>query len=232
MATRQTVRAWATVALFVATAMSSLTPPATNPADAPEPEFSAERAKVHLEVVASEPHPMGSAANIRVREYIIDELQKLGLEPVLQTVSAPDYFVPGRTVDVTNVIVTIAGSANTRAVALMAHYDTVPTTPGANDNSAAVAALLETARAVLAGARPGNDVVLLFTDAEEPAPRPGSRALLEHPVADQIGFVVNLEAAGGTGASLLAEVSGPTSWVVNELAGDPQIRLDTRLSPK
>ena len=218
LATRQTVRAWATIALFVAIAMSSLTPPATNPADAPEPEFSAERAMVHLAVIASEPHPMGSAAKIRVREYIVAELRELGLEPILQTVSAPDYFVPGRIVDVTNVIVTIPGTATTKAVALMAHYDTEPTTPGANDNSAAVAALLETARAVLVGPRPDNDVVLLFTDAEEPAPRPGSRALLEHPVADQIGFVVNLEAAGGTGASLVAEVSGPTSWVVNGLA--------------
>ena len=46
----------------------------------------------------------------------------------------------------------------------MAHYDTFPTTVGANDNSAAVAAILETGRAILAGPPLRNDVILLFTD--------------------------------------------------------------------
>ncbi|MCP4304920.1 MAG: M20/M25/M40 family metallo-hydrolase [bacterium] len=219
MGPRQKVGAWATAVALVIIGISPLLSPAVNPANAPEQEFSAERAMGHVKVIGREPHPMGSAENARVRDYIVAQLRELGLDPELQTISSPDYFAPpGHQVDVTNIIATVRGTANTKAVALMAHYDTVPSTPGANDNSTAVAALLETARAVLAGPRPNNDLILLFTDAEEPSPRPGSKALLRHRVASEIGFIVNLEAAGGTGASLLAEVSGSTSWVVGELA--------------
>ena len=59
------------------------------------------------------------------------------------------------------------------AVALVAHFDSDPTTPGANDDAAGVAAILETARVLLSGPPLRNDVILLFTDGEEPAPRFG-----------------------------------------------------------
>ena len=101
----------------------------------------------------------------------------------------------------------------------MAHYDTFPATPGANDNSSAVAALLETARALTASTQLDEDIILLFTDAEEPAGRAGANLFLrQHPRAAEIGFVVNFEALGGSGPSLLVETNGPTGWVVGEYA--------------
>lgn len=122
-----------------------------------------------------------------------------------------------------NIIGRIPGTDSTAAVALMAHYDTVPTTPGANDNTTAVAALLETGRAILAGPPLRNDILLLFTDGEEPAPRYGATAFVAHnPAFRDIGIVVNLEASGGSGASLLAETSGPEGWLITGLAAtDP-----------
>ena len=173
----------------------------------------------HIEVIAQEPHPMGTPEIAEVRTYIVGELEQLGLETELQTVSVPDYFEGTGVVEVANIISRIPGSGGSSAVALMAHYDTVPTTPGANDNTAAVAVLLETARVLLTTEPVANDVILLFTDGEEPSPRFGATAFLEsHPDADDIGFVVNFEALGGSGPSMVAETSGPESWIISEYA--------------
>jgi hypothetical protein len=180
--------------------------------------FSVAQAFVHVERVALEPHPIGTAENGRVRGYIVAQLRALGLEPELQTVGAPDYFGgSGRTERVVNVIARIPGTASTGAVLLAGHYDTVPTTAGANDDGSAVGVMLETARALRAGTRLRNDVILLFTDGEEPAPRFGSSAFVtDHPWAADIGFAINLEALGSSGPSTLIETSGPDAWVLRQ----------------
>ena len=209
--------ACAVVLAFIAVGFWSVAPPAALPVDAPEADFSAARAVEHIEVIAQKPHPMGSAAIAEVRRYLIAELEGLGLEPEFQTISAPNYFEDGEPVDVVNIMATIPGRSTTGAVALMAHYDTVPATPGANDNSAAVATLLESGRAILAGPQLLNDVILLFTDSEEPNPRYGSKAFVrESPVFHNIALVVNLEAIGGAGPSSLVETSGSETWLVGQ----------------
>ncbi|NNE95371.1 MAG: M28 family peptidase [Acidimicrobiales bacterium] len=179
-------------------------------------QFGLDRAQAHIELLARRPHPIGSAANADVRDYLVDELIELGLEPETQTITAPDYYgSPNRTVEVTNVLARISGTASTGAVAIVAHFDTVPQTPGANDNSSGVAIALETARAVLADEPLRNDVVVVLTDGEEPAPRFGSTAFVRsHPWAQEIGFVVNLEAIGPSGPSLVSDIHGPQSSVM------------------
>ncbi len=210
---------WVVIAAFVAVGFYSVAPPAAVPSDAPAAEFSAARAMSHVEVIAREPHPMGSTAIAAVRDYVVTELEELGLEPDFQTIPTPNYYEPGDPVDVVNVIARIPGTASTGAIALMAHYDTVPTTPGANDNTSGVATILEAARAILASSHLRNDVILLFTDGEEPAPRPGSRAFVrESPVFGDIAIVVNLETNGGSGPSTLVESSEPAAWLVENYA--------------
>ena len=122
-----------------------LVPPRAIPA-----EFASGRAVVHVQAMARAPHPMGSAENDRVRDYLVAQLRELGLEPEVQQASAvtPGTFphVAGR---VHNVLARLPGSGGTgRAVLLAAHYDSVPTGPGASDDVAGVAALLETLRAL------------------------------------------------------------------------------------
>ncbi|MCJ7724905.1 MAG: M20/M25/M40 family metallo-hydrolase, partial [Acidimicrobiia bacterium] len=105
------------------------------------------------------------------------------------------------------------------AIVLMAHYDTVPATPGANDNGTAVATLLEVGRALRAAPSLRNDVILLFTDGEEPAPRFGSTAFVErHPYAAEVRLVINLEAIGGSGASEMIEVVGNEGALISHYA--------------
>ena len=205
------------VVLLVALGFSSLTSPPPQPTDAPSTEFSALRAMEHVEEIAREPHPMGSAENVAVRRYIVRQLSALGLDAETQEVVVPDYFRnPTNTVQVVNVMARLEGADSTGAIVLMAHYDSALGTPGANDNAAAVAAVLEVGRIVTSIPQLRNDVILLLTDGEEPPPRFGASAFVaEHPWFADVGMVVNFEAIGGSGPSMLLETGGSPSWVID-----------------
>ena len=207
------------ILLLVAGALSvaPLVPPEP-PIELDTAAFSVARAFDHIERIAQEPRPIGSPANQRARAYIVTQLEMLGLEPDVQTIDVPDYFGDAdKSVEIGNVVVRIPGTAPTTAVALVGHYDTVPSTPGANDDGSAVAIMLEVARSVLSGKRLHNDVILVFIDCEEPAPRYGSSAFItEHPWAGDIGFVINLEAVGSGGQSTLIGMSGSGGWIIDK----------------
>ncbi|NND03454.1 MAG: M28 family peptidase [Acidimicrobiia bacterium] len=174
---------------------------------------------MHVEVLAVEPRPIGSAANDAAERYIAETLETLGWEVSKQRTTRRDVLGDGALVDVTNVVGRSFGTSSTGSIVLIAHYDTVPQTPGANDNGAAVGALLETARALHAGLSLTNDITLLFTDGEEPIGRAGAMAFLaDRSIASTTALVVNLGAGGGSGPALLAEVSGPNDWMIAELA--------------
>jgi arginine utilization protein RocB len=53
-----------------------------------------------------------------------------------------------RAIDRDNVVATIPGTDPSRRIVLVAHYDTVLTNPGAGDNAAGVATLIEAGRAL------------------------------------------------------------------------------------
>jgi hypothetical protein len=208
---------WLILAACVIFSYQAVRPPAAESADS-RGEFSAASAMDHVRAIAVAPHPMGTAANAEVRSYIVQYLEGLGVEIELQAITAPGFYGQEASVQVVNVIARIPGSANSGSVALMAHYDTVPETAGANDNSTAVAALLETARVVTTSRSLDNDLLLLFTDGEEPSPQYGSNAFVDNsPAFDDIALVVNFEASGGSGASVLVEVAGSERWLINEL---------------
>ena len=213
------VLSWIVLLLAVAVGVAPLVPPAP-PASLDATAFSVGNALAHIERIAQEPRPMGSAGNQRGRDEIAAQLRALGLEPEFQAFSVPNYFSPrGESIELVNVLARIPGTASTGAMALMGHHDTVPDTLGANDDAGAVAIMLETARAILAGPPLLNDVILVFTDGEEPAPRFGSSAFVaEHPWFDDIGFVINLEAIGSGGPSIVIEMNGPNGWMIEQYA--------------
>ena len=77
---------------------------------------------------------------VRAANYIHSVFEDAGL-----TVSEQDYDYYNQRV--TNLLGTVPASAGASAFYLVgAHYDTVPSTPGADDNASAVAVLLELAR--------------------------------------------------------------------------------------
>lgn len=194
-------------------AWSAQKTPPPKPATIATTEFSAARAMQHLSWIAAEPHPTGSAAAARVRDQLVNHLQQAGLQVSVQRGQAAAEYGKGdgrgvRAANVENVVAVLPGrDRSLPAVLLMAHYDTVPHSPGAADDGLGVAVMLEISRALQSDARQ-RDVVFLFTDAEE-AGLLGARAFFaSHPLSSRIGTVVNLEARGSSGRAVLFE-TGP-----------------------
>lgn len=168
--------------------------------------FSMERARADIEAIAGQPRPTGSEAHARVREYLVDAIRGAGLEAEVQEAVVPAGEPPGihRLTRVRNVIGRLPGQGAGEAILLAAHYDSVPATPGAGDDASGVAALLETMRVMASGEPPRRDVIFLFTDAEELGLL-GARAFVDAGRAQGIGWVLNFEARGAAGASLMFE---------------------------
>jgi len=211
------------IILSAVAGMCAFRAPGVAPATAAPDDFSAERALVHVLAIAQEPHPMGSPQNARVRDYIVEQLDALGLSPEIQTSTVPDYFgvsEDGDEVTLHNIVVRLPGYDSTKALALVGHYDSVPTSFGASDDGAAVAAMLETARALQAGSPLRNDVILVFTDGEEPGDyRYGARTFVgQHRWASDIGLVLNFEALGSTGPSVMFETGPGNAGLIDQFS--------------
>ncbi|SCG54761.1 M28 family peptidase [Micromonospora inositola] len=195
--------------------------PTPRPADAPASDFSAERAYRNVQVVAARPHVAGSPANDRVREHLVGVLRGLGLETDVQDAVAPEAgqlsgAAGGATLArVRNVVARLSGTDPTGRVFLVAHYDSVQSGPGGNDDAAGTSTILEVARALTAGPRPRNDVVFVLTDAEEACLCGASAFASSHPLAADGGVVLNLEARGSTGPVIMFETSRNNAKLVD-----------------
>ncbi len=211
--------AWCFISLLAAVAIVEIKPPDTIPATAPQDEFSAERALSHVRAIAAVAHPIGSNADAVAREYLVAQLSAFGMNPQVATAigihNGFRVLIAGNTHDV---IARLPGSANSRAVMLMAHYDSVPTGPGAADDAAGVAAILEAVRALRAGPPLKNDLIVLLTDGEEAGLLGGEAFVASHPWMKDVGLVMNFEARGNRGPSLLFETSANNASLINEVA--------------
>jgi hypothetical protein len=77
-------------------ALNSLIPSSVVPASNLATEFSVARAMEHVNVIASEPHPTGSIANTRTRDYILQQLESLDVKPEVQkSVSTTSWGIGG-----------------------------------------------------------------------------------------------------------------------------------------
>jgi Peptidase family M28 len=197
----------------------SMGPPAIN-ANAPLSEFSSARAREYLKAIAAKPHPIGSPAHAEVRDYIFSELAKIGVQPQVQRTTAVNthWGPPYRAATVQNIVARLAGTGNTRAVLLVAHYDAAPFSLGASDDGAAVASLLETLRALKASAPLKNDVIFLATDGEEAGLLGATAFVQQHPWAKDAGVVLNFEARGDHGPSIMFQTSEENGWLIDEFA--------------
>jgi hypothetical protein len=195
-------------------------PPAAVPESAPASEFSSGRALKHLASIARKPHPLGTEEHAAVKDYILGQLAAAGLSPETQeTLALNPNVIPNRAGNVQNVLARLKGSGGGgKAILLASHYDSVAPGPGASDDGAGVASMLETLRALKAGAPLKNDVIFFFSDGEEGGLL-GSRAFTsEHAWAKDVGLVLNFEARGYHGASIMFETSQNNNWLIGEFA--------------
>ncbi|HEY3776939.1 MAG TPA: M20/M25/M40 family metallo-hydrolase [Rhizomicrobium sp.] len=185
---------------------------AVSPAGPSLQVFSAARAEMVLARILGpeKPHPVSTEENAAVRARIVKELARLGLHPFVSNAFAchpprADGLLICATVnDILAQVIPGKGSG----VVLLAHYDSVPAGPGAADDESGVATVIETARALIANrAKSRHPVLALLTDGEE-ADLLGAAAFLHDPAfRAHVGAVVNVEARGNRGPSLLFQTS-------------------------
>ncbi|MCB9755337.1 MAG: M28 family peptidase [Myxococcales bacterium] len=137
----------------------------------------------------------GGRGHAAARRHLLARLSALALAPYRGAHEWP--YGGGRFV---NLLATLPGATPGLApVLLAAHYDTCGRQPGADDNAAAVAILLEVARR-LRGRGLARDVVLAFFDAEEPphflSPQMGSTYFYRAQRAGPIHCAIVLDLCG------------------------------------
>ena len=117
-------------------------------------EVSPRRLREYVEALAFPRHYLAErAANVRARDLLLERLRGFGYAPVLQG-------------GYDNIVATSAAADGGPYLLLGSHYDSVPGSPGADDNASAVAVCLECAR-LLRGADVGPVMVVLFNREED-----------------------------------------------------------------
>jgi hypothetical protein len=199
---------WISIIALAVLSVRALHAPDPLPATAPENEFSAERALIHVREIAAVPHPLGSPADAAARNYLVTKLTNLGLQPQIFSSIGVDptarLIIAAKTNDVVG---RLPGTASGPAIILMAHYDSVYRAPGAGDDASGVASILEILRALKQGPPIQRDVIALFTDGEEAGLLGAEAFAHSHPWVKDAGLILNFEARGNRGPSLLFETS-------------------------
>jgi len=173
-------------------------------------EFSTDKALLQLKEITKKPHFTGSPEHNVVRNYLIYELEKLGLQVEIQEQMAVNKKWRAAT-NTKNILARIKGSENGKALLLLSHYDSNPhSSLGASDAGSGVVVILEGIRAFLAKKEiPKNDIIICISDAEELGLLGAHAFVNHHPWAKEVGLVLNFEARGSGGPSyMLLETNG------------------------
>lgn len=179
--------------------------------------FSSERALVHLKNISKKPHYVGSKEHEVVKNYLVKALNDLGLETQIQEAYSQNKKW-GSIVKPQNILSRIKGSDNSKALMLLTHYDSKShASYGASDAGSGVVTILEGIRAFLSeGKTPKNDIIILFSDAEELGLNGADIFVNQHPWAKEVGLVLNFEARGSGGPSyMLIETNGGNQNLIN-----------------
>ena len=198
----------------------------TKSEEVPLSEFSTQRASEQVKTISAKPHFVGSENHEVVVQYLIKELQKLGLETSVQegfSFSNWGTLSPcGALSKSKNILARIKGTNSNKALLLLSHYDSAPHSfsHGASDDASGVATILEGVRAFLNSKKPHkNDIIILFSDAEELGLNGATLFATQHPWAKEVGLVINFEARGSSGPSyMLMETNGGNAGLVKEFA--------------
>ena len=195
-------------------------PPEPKPDSSSPTDFSAERALEHVQSLAQTQRPIGSAANDSARNYILNELRELGLEPEIQRgIGVGTSSDRGLVGHAENIIAKMHGTNSQRTILLMAHYDSKPNTYGAGDDASGIATILESIRAIKSQENPlQNDVWILLTDGEERGLLGAELFIDEFKQLQEIDLVLNFESRGSSGPSMMFETSENNGHLIPHFA--------------
>ena len=194
------------ILLFIASYISLLPPKPVAPSST---QFSAISTINRLAKILPEnnqPHPVNSTASANFRQTIIKQLQDSGLQVEVQSaIGCNNQRSTLSCAPVKNIIAQIPGTNSSQTILLMAHYDSVPAGPGAADAGHAVAIILEILDLLSQMPPAKNDLIILINEGEEAGLLGAEAFMKEHPLAKQVDVVINMEARGNQGKSLLFE---------------------------
>ena len=197
-----------------------------------ESEFSSERALIPLREISKAPHYIGTEENRRVRAFLIQSLEDLGLEPETQQ----GYVFNQRRRQMTqpvNIVAKIKGTDSTKSLLIFSHYDSALTPSfGASDAGSGVVTILESLRAYQSsGKQPKNDIVILFTDGEEVGLEGAKLFVRSHPWAKNVGLSLNFESRGSGGpSSMIVETNqGNKNLIQSFMAANPEFPVASSL---
>lgn len=198
----------------------------------PASEFSTERALKHIQEISKEPHFVGSPNHPKVMNYLEKELQKLGLETQIQQSTILSKW--NNLVETKNIIARIKGADSSKALLLLTHFDSAPHTKslGASDDANGLAVILEGIRTFLYNkSTHKNDIIIVFSDAEELGLNGAYAFASEHPWAKDVGLVINFEARGSAGPSMmLAETNyGNANLIKGFATANPKFPVSNSL---
>jgi hypothetical protein len=183
-------------------------------------EFSTDRAFEHVKKIAEYKHYVGTREHSFTRNYIVEQLEELGLK--VHTQSDFTLNKNGEFTIPENIIAKIEGkNPKAKSLVLLSHYDSSPHSSfGASDAASGVAAILEAVRAYLEkNIQPEHDVIICFTDAEESGLLGAKLFVNKHPWAKNLGLVLNFEARGSGGPSnMIVETNYGNSQLIKSFA--------------
>ncbi|MEL6349985.1 MAG: M20/M25/M40 family metallo-hydrolase, partial [Myxococcota bacterium] len=204
--------------LWFVLGVHSLRPPAAKPMNSDMGQFSAARAFRHVETLASANRTVGTRHHGRSRRYIAAEMGALGWVIRLQPALYPMGAFAGQYVQLTNLEARLLRPGP--EILVSAHYDSVATGPGAGDDAAGVAAMIEVAR--ILSARPDPPAVrMVFTDAEELGLLGMKAYAAQDGIFDNVRAAINIEGRGARGPSLLFETSPNNQDLIDAFAQAP-----------
>lgn len=186
--------------------------------------FSQTRAFEHLRHIARVPHYTGSHGHNEVKNYLFEQLKAMGLEPSIQRklVTSAKY---NASAEVENIVARLPANRPStsakKALLLLTHYDSSNySSLGASDAGSGVVTILEGLRAYMNKDAPqNNDIIVVFSDAEEQGLLGAEAFVNYHPWANDIGLVLNFEARGSGGPSyMLLETNSGNSKLIAAFA--------------
>ena len=198
----------------------TLMPQWTSDDDAPLAEFSTNRALEQVKNISQKPHFVGSENHDVVANYLVKELENMGLETSIQEGFA--FSDKGTLTKCKNILARIKGTNSNKALLLLSHYDSAPHSysKGASDAGSGVATILESVRAFTNTKKQHkNDIIILFSDAEELGLNGAALFVTQHNWAKEVGLVLNFEARGSSGPSyMLMETNAGNAELVNHFS--------------
>ncbi|WP_396171361.1 M28 family peptidase [Flavobacterium sp.] len=205
---------------FLGFTFFTMMPQWTSDDDAPLAEFSTKRALEQVKNISQKPHFVGSENHEIVANYLVKELQNMGLQTSIQEGFA--FSDGGTLTKCKNILARIKGTDSNKALLLLSHYDSAPHSysKGASDAGSGVATILESVRAFTNSKKQHkNDIIILFSDAEELGLNGAALFVTQHNWAKEVGLVLNFEARGSSGPSyMLMETNGGNAGLVKEFA--------------